>query len=189
MWGVAFLPSAGADGGGVLVASNGSSLLLHLHARSLRLLRAVRVVDAALGLAIEGLNELEVVEGEVWANVYPMWQRTHSACVARIWPDDGRVLGWVDLTALARTERAAVTDAYNNVLNGIAYNHTAPEPPPRAAGGADGGGARRHRPLLVTGKNWGAAYRIQLAPHAAAQAGSTAAGAAHVRRVCGLYAG
>ncbi|KAJ1630487.1 glutamine cyclotransferase-domain-containing protein [Pavlovales sp. CCMP2436] len=212
MWGAAWLPAAagaGGSGGGEVVASNGSSFLLFLHPESLRLLRAVQVFDPLLGVRIEGLNELEAVEGEIWANVYPMWQRSHSQCLARVDPLSGRVLGWVDLTQLALSQPAFVEDPYNHVLNGIAYDHSRGSAPgsrvgPLGAAGAvpgdratDGGtraasGAEpepAHGELYVTGKNWDRLYRIALAPAGAEAAGSAEAAAAHVARVCGLYLG
>lgn len=194
-------------GGGSLVLSNGTSHLLFLHPDSLRIQRSVRVRDPALasppgargdargdagryagGGYVEGLNELEIVAGEIWANVYPMYQRAHSECVARIDPADGRVLGWVDLAPLAAAQPTFLADSFNNVLNGIAYNGSeSPDGPEAAAGAGAESGGRRHGSLYVTGKNWDRIYRIQLAPHAAAGGGSAAEGAAHVRRACGLH--
>ena len=88
------------------------------------------------GRPVLNLNELEWVEGEIFANV---WQTDR---IARISPLDGRVLGWIDLSGILPTsERASETD----VLNGIAYD------------------AGRKR-LFVTGKLWPKVYEIQLQP-------------------------
>ena len=46
------------------------------------------------GVAIERLNELEMVRGEIWANV---WQTDY---IVRISPKEGRVLGWINLKGL-----------------------------------------------------------------------------------------
>jgi glutaminyl-peptide cyclotransferase len=54
------------------------------------------------------LNELEFIDGEVYANV---WQTDR---IARIDPQTGRVTAWIDLAGL----RLPQTD----VLNGIAYD-------------------------------------------------------------------
>lgn len=82
------------------------------------------------------LNELEYVEGEVWANI---WQ---TDLIARIDPETGQVVGWIDLTGLLDT--AVVTQTVD-VLNGIAYD---------AATGR----------LFVTGKLWPQVYEIELIP-------------------------
>lgn len=82
------------------------------------------------------LNELEYVQGEIYANV---WQTDR---IARISPDTGQVVGWIDLTGLL--EQVAVT-APVDVLNGIAY---------------DAQGDR----LFVTGKLWPALFEIELVP-------------------------
>ncbi|MEJ2751058.1 MAG: glutaminyl-peptide cyclotransferase [Anaerolineae bacterium] len=82
------------------------------------------------------LNELEYVEGEVWANV---WQ---TNLIARIDPTTGQVVGWIDLTGLLDT--AVVTQPVD-VLNGIAYD---------TATGR----------LFVTGKLWPQVYEIEVIP-------------------------
>jgi glutamine cyclotransferase len=64
------------------------------------------------GQAIDQLNELEFVRGEVWANVW------HTNRIARIAPRTGRVVGWIDLSGLMGMYRL---DA-EAVLNGIAYD-------------------------------------------------------------------
>jgi glutaminyl-peptide cyclotransferase len=87
-------------------------------------------------LAIENLNELEYVRGEIYANV---WQTDR---IARISPADGRVLGWIDLSGLLSME-----DRLKNpdVLNGIAYDPV---------------GDR----LFITGKLWPKLFEIKLVP-------------------------
>lgn len=85
---------------------------------------------------IDQLNELEFVEGEIFANV---WQTER---IARISPQSGKVLGWIDLTGLLspvyRREPGAV-------LNGIAYDS-------------------RGKRLFVTGKLWPSIFEIRLIP-------------------------
>ena len=170
--------SLGAEGwglthsadGATLYATDSTDLLLHVNATTLQVEKSVRIVDGRLGdavRAIYGVNELERVGDEVWGNVYPSCALgssgrrapcMHSECVARLDPATGRVLGWVDMSALLALESAAVrADALNNVLNGLAYR------------GGD---------LYVTGKNWRSIYRVALEP--------TALGPEHVERVCNL---
>ena len=88
----------------------------------------------ANGVAIDNLNELEYVNGEVYANV---WQTDR---IARINPVDGRVVGWIDLTGLLDPSETQDPDA---VLNGIAYD------------------AANDR-LFVTGKLWPKIYEIEV---------------------------
>lgn len=91
-----------------LILSDGTSVLRFLDPRTLRVTRTVAVHDGER--AIADLNELEYVQGEIWANVWG------TDLIARIDPDSGRVRSWVDLAGLYRAESA---DA---VLNGIAYD-------------------------------------------------------------------
>ena len=85
---------------------------------------------------IDELNELEFVEGQIFANV---WQTDR---IARISPQTGEVLGWIDLKGLLgpmyRVEPCAV-------LNGIAYDPI-------------------RKRLFVTGKLWPGVFEIQLVP-------------------------
>jgi glutamine cyclotransferase len=84
------------------------------------------------GRPVAGLNELEVVRGEIFANV---WQ---SDRIARISPATGRVTGWIDLRGLLSLREAAGVD----VMNGIAY---------------DAAGDR----LFVTGKLWPRLFEVK----------------------------
>jgi len=98
------------------------------------------------GREIFGVNELEWVDGELWGNVYPMYQGTASECVARINAATGEVIGWVDFRGLLARQRAEVRRSpHNYVLNGIAYDE-------------------RTRQLLVTGKKWDKMYEVRLQP-------------------------
>ena len=85
---------------------------------------------------IEQLNELEFVEGEIFANV---WQTDR---IARISPRNGKVVGWIDCTGLLSPIYRLGAGA---VLNGIAYD------PDR-------------KRLFVTGKLWPNVFEIQLVP-------------------------
>lgn len=87
------------------------------------------------GRAVERLNELEYVRGEVWANI---WYETK---IARIDPATGAVIDWVDIAPLRKA--AGVKDS-EAVANGIAYD------------------AVRDR-LFVTGKNWPRLFEIKVA--------------------------
>lgn len=85
---------------------------------------------------VNSLNELEMIEGELWANI---WQTDR---IARIDPLTGKVLGYIELgNLLPRSERNPETD----VLNGIAW---------------DAKGKR----IFVTGKYWPKLYEISVVP-------------------------
>ena len=86
-------------------------------------------------------QQLEVVDGEVWANV---WQ---TECVARVDPASGNVTGWVLMHGLRQAlhERGLPMKGKSmDVLNGIAYDE----------------GRRR---LFVTGKYWPRVFEVTVA--------------------------
>lgn len=117
-----------------LIMSDGSHELRFLDPVTMQELGRVAVLDGD-GLPVTRLNELEWVEGEVWANV---WQTDR---IARIDPASGRLLGWIDLTGLLPAEDRAAQRV--DVLNGIAYD------------------AARDR-VFVTGKWWPKLFEIQV---------------------------
>ena len=118
-----------------LIMSDGSPALRFLDPVTYAERRRVSVTDG--GMPVPNLNELEYVKGEIYANV---WQ---TDLIARIAPDSGRVLGWIDCTGLlSAVEAADVADA-GGVLNGIAYD------------------AARDR-LFVTGKLWPKVFEIKV---------------------------
>jgi len=131
-WG---LTQNGAD----IIMSDGSAELRFLDPATLAERRRLSVTMRGRPLA--RLNELEWVNGQIFANVW------HTAIIARIDPASGRVTGIIDLGLLA-SENGGGDD---NVLNGIAYD------------------AARDR-LFVTGKNWPRLYEIDLVPRPPAPA-------------------
>jgi len=94
-----------------------------------------RVEVRAQGRPIRNLNELEWVEGEVFANLWT----THT--IARIDPATGQVEGWIDATGiLSDADRQGLRV---DVFNGIAYDPS-------------------KQRLFVTGKWWPKLYQIEL---------------------------
>jgi glutamine cyclotransferase len=118
-----------------LILSDGTSFLRFLDPKSFRETRRIRVVDPS-GRAVDNLNELEFVRGEIYANIW------HSDKIARISPQTGKVLGWIDLGGIIDPRELHGGDA---VLNGIAY---------------DPAGDR----LFVTGKLWPKLFEIKPVP-------------------------
>jgi glutaminyl-peptide cyclotransferase len=118
--------------GSHLILSDGSEWLRFLEPATFRETRRIAVRDS--GAAVRDLNELEYVEGEVFANVW------HSDRIARISPASGQVTGWIDLKGLLSSGYRLDPEA---VLNGIAYD------------------AARKR-LFVTGKLWPKLFEIRV---------------------------
>jgi glutaminyl-peptide cyclotransferase len=123
-----------ATNGSDVFMSDGTSEIFIWDSTTLKEKRRIQVRDDAK--PVDQLNELEFVEGEIFANV---WQTNR---IARISPRTGEVVGWIDLTGLLspifRLESGAV-------LNGIAYDP-----------------ARKR--LFVTGKLWPKVFEIRLVP-------------------------
>ncbi len=117
-----------------LIMSDGTATLYFWDPETLVEIGRVQVHDEQ-GPVVR-LNELEYVQGEVWANI---WQTDR---IARINPETGQVTGWIDLSGLLSPEdRNPPVD----VLNGIAYD------------------AQDDR-LFVTGKLWPKLFEIELLP-------------------------
>ena len=117
-----------------LIMSDGSSTLFFRDPETFAVIRTVTVMNGQR--EVRWLNELEYIEGEVWANVYTTDE------IVRIDPVTGKVTGIIDLTGLlARQFQTPRTE----VLNGIAYD-------------AD------NKHIYVTGKYWAKMYRITLVP-------------------------
>jgi len=93
-----------------------------------------RIPVTFAGRPLGRLNELEFIEGEVWANV---WQ---TDFIVRIDPATGVVVGVIDLTGLLSDPVANPDD---DVLNGIAWD-------------------AETRRLFVTGKHWPKLFEIRL---------------------------
>lgn len=116
-----------------LVMSDGSDRLTFRDPRSFAALGQVRVRKD--GAPVTFLNELECVEGHVYANV---WQQE---VIARIDPKTGNVTAWIDASGLLAPLERAGTD----VLNGIAHVPDSDK-------------------FLLTGKNWPKLFEVQFVP-------------------------
>jgi glutamine cyclotransferase len=86
------------------------------------------------GKTVDNLNELEYIEGQIWANIYT------SDEVVIIDPQTGHVTGAINLKGiLPITLRTRNTD----VLNGIAYD-------------------KESNSIWITGKYWPRVYKIAI---------------------------
>jgi glutaminyl-peptide cyclotransferase len=117
-----------------LIMSDGSSILRFLDPETFQEKRKIQVKDRSTPVWF--LNELEWINGEIYANI---WQKD---VVARISPQTGQILGWVDLSGL----RALLgREGSPEVLNGIAHD------------------LDRDR-IFVTGKLWPKLFEIKIVP-------------------------
>ena len=114
-----------------LIMSDGTNKIRYLDPVSFAVTRTLEVY--AGGEAVVNVNELEHINGEIFANIW------HSPRIARIDEHSGQVVAWIDLTTLAAKENRGE----EGVLNGIAYDKT---------------GDR----LFVTGKNWAKVLEIKV---------------------------
>lgn len=112
-----------------LIASDGSSNLYFMD-EELKVSKTVEVNRD--GERVERINELEYINGEIWANV---WLTNEIIVINK---DNGEVLRTIDFSQLNAME---ITDN-NNVFNGIAYNS-------------------ENGKLYLTGKKWDTLYEFE----------------------------
>jgi len=91
--------------------SNGTAVIDCVEPVQFSVIRNINVHDG--GNAIGNLNELEFIHDEIWANIYM------KNIIARISPQTGEILGWIDLSPLYDLLPA---HCRVDVLNGIAYD-------------------------------------------------------------------
>lgn len=124
-----------------LIMSDGTTNTLYfLDPETFQPLGNIQVCDCNRPLI--HLNELEYIEGEIFANIYG------DDRIARIDPKTGKVIGWIDLTGLRGSrgtdeEWKEVNCNPIAVLNGIAYDEQA-------------------KRIFVTGKLWPYLFEIEL---------------------------
>ncbi len=115
-----------------LIMSDGTSTLHFLDPKTFKQIGRVKVYDKRG--PVTKINELEYVQGQIYANIWP------TDRIARIAPKTGQVTGWIELAGLlSLQDRSPLVD----VLNGIAYD------------------AENDR-LFVTGKLWPKIFEIKL---------------------------
>ncbi len=115
-----------------LILSDGSADLRFINPDTFKLEKTVRVKSGLK--SITKLNELEFVNGRIFANV---WYEDRIACIE---PESGKVNEWIDLSHLRPRE---VKNDREAVLNGIAWDE-------------------KSQRLFVTGKHWPTLYEIKL---------------------------
>jgi glutaminyl-peptide cyclotransferase len=125
-----------ASDGRQLYLSDGSADIKVMDPATRTVQRTFAVTDG--GRRVHALNELEWVDGELWANVY------QTDWIARIDPASGTVLRWVWLGGLLTPAEKRGVQSRGGVANGIAYD------------------APQHR-VLLTGKYWPRLFAVATA--------------------------
>lgn len=115
-----------------LIMSDGTNQIRFIDPVDFEVTKTIRVLDR--GSPVGRLNELEFVKGEIYANI---WTEDR---IARIDPNTGRVVGWIQLSGLIAPGELRDGEA---VLNGIAYDEF-------------------NDRLFVTGKLWPKLFEIRL---------------------------
>lgn len=118
--------------GKALITSDGSEWIRFRDPATLAVRRSIRVIYQ--GSPLTNLNELEYIDGKIWANVWG------TDFIVRLDPADGRIVDILDASAVfPATQRPNDPDA---VLNGIAYDD-------------------KSNAIYITGKRWPKMYRVQ----------------------------
>ncbi len=117
-----------------IVMSDGSNVLSFYEPEGFTVVRRLEVYDNEK--MVDQLNELEYIDGEIWANI---WM---TDLIARIDPQTGKVNSYIDLANLYPEARRKETNS--DVLNGIAWD-------------------RESGRIFVTGKRWPRLYEIRVA--------------------------
>lgn len=119
-----------------LYMSDGSSIIRVLD-QDFKVQRRIRVHDGRR--PVKHLNELEFVQGYIWANIW------YEDRIAKIDPETGEVVAWIDCTGVYPASQRANREF---VMNGIAYDE-------------------KSERLFITGKFWPNLYEIEIVEEAA----------------------
>ena len=119
-----------------LIISDGTTKLFFVNPDDFRLKSTISVSDNAG--PIDSINELEYVDGFVYANIY------QTDVIIKIDPSSGHVIGKMELPGLKEKFFAnQVIPGRTDVLNGIAYDSTS-------------------KNLFITGKRWPKMFELKL---------------------------
>ncbi|NOR66761.1 MAG: glutaminyl-peptide cyclotransferase, partial [Woeseiaceae bacterium] len=117
-----------------LIMSDGTPMIYFLDPRTFA--RARKIMVHNQDEAVWWVNELEYIDGEIYANVWP------GDRIARIDPETGQIIGWIDCEGLLTTQDK---NDEIDVFNGIAHDPATGR-------------------LFVTGKCWPKLFEIKLVP-------------------------
>lgn len=127
-----------------LIFDQGTHVLKVIDPESFKTVKTIPVMRED-GKPLMRINELEMVKGELWANI---WHSEEADTlgkpnyIARIDPTSGKLLGWINLAGISPDDQGH-NNQEENTLNGIAYD------------------AANDR-IFVTGKRWKKLYEIKL---------------------------
>ena len=125
--------------GQTLIMSDGTQVIRFVDPETFETKRTIVVRDDK-NQPIRELNELEWVKGEIWANIWHSDRIGKPNHIARIDPNTGNVIGWIDLDGISPQD---VAKSPENTLNGIAYDEKTDR-------------------IFVTGKQWEKLFEIRL---------------------------
>jgi len=118
-----------------IIMSDGTNILTYLDANTFKPVKTLSVSEN--GYAADYLNELEYINGFIYANVWT------TNKIVKIDPATGKIVGKLDLVSLLHEARTKYPNATE--LNGIAFDDATNK-------------------IYVTGKLWPSIYRIEF-PH------------------------
>lgn len=118
-----------------LIMSDGTNKLTYIDPTNFKPIKTMQIFES--GIARDSLNELEYINGYIYANV---WMNNY---ICKIDTSTGNVVGKIDLNSIALYEK--LTNKNCDVLNGIAYDSS-------------------KNKIYVTGKLWKNIYQIDF-PH------------------------
>jgi glutamine cyclotransferase len=129
-----------------LIFDQGTHVLKVVDPENFKTIRTIPVMRED-GRPLMQINELEMIKGELWANI---WHSEEPEIlgkpnyIVRVDPNSGKILGWIDLGGISPDDQGKDSQR-ENTLNGIAYD------------------AEKDR-IFVTGKNWKKLYEIKITP-------------------------
>lgn len=116
-----------------LIMSDGTNRLTILDPNSIKVIRRISVTEN--GYVKNNLNELEYINGYIYANIWT------TNIIVKIDPNDGKVVGKLDLTSYANEAKSIYPRSLE--MNGIAYDSATGK-------------------ILITGKLWPKIYEIKI---------------------------
>lgn len=118
-----------------LIMSDGTSKIFFLDPETFQEVKSIEVTDK--GKKITQINELEYIEGNIYANI---WKEEKIAIIN---PNSGIIIAWINLQGItAKGYQKGIKDS-DAVLNGIAYD-------------------KNNKRIFITGKNWDKIFEITL---------------------------
>ena len=121
--------------GNSLIMSDGSEYLTYLDPQTMSVVKRTQVCNNKS--VVKNLNELEYINGEIWANI---WMTDN---IVRIDPKTGKIVGEIDLKGLLGLTSSRDRNGDEDVLNGIAFDPV-------------------KNKIYVTGKLWSKIFEIEL---------------------------